>query len=217
MKIKWIGHSCFLITSDKGVKILTDPFRRDASLSYYRITESADIVTVSHEHHDHNDIDAVAGRPAVLRGPAQKTMQDVVIRTVNSYHDENKGKARGANTIFCFTVDSVNICHLGDLGHQLSSADIKALGKVDVLLIPIGGTFTLDAEGATLLYEDIKPRVAIPMHYKTDRCQWLKSTADDFVKGKKHFKKLDTDEVKFNSGQLPRESEVLILQYSGQI
>ncbi|MBN1375104.1 MAG: MBL fold metallo-hydrolase [Dehalococcoidia bacterium] len=216
MKIKWIGHSCFLITSDKGVKILTDPFHRDTSLSYPRVTGSVDIITVSHEHNDHNDVDAVLGRPAVLKGAAQKTMQDIVIRTVGSYHDENKGKERGSNTIFCFTVNSVNICHLGDLGHQLSSSEIKALGKVDVLLIPIGGSFTLNAAGATLVYEDVKPRVAIPMHYKTDRCQWLKSTADDFIKGKKHVRKLDSNEVEFSSGKLPEESEVLILKYSGQ-
>lgn len=216
MKIKWIGHSCFLITSDKGVKVLTDPFRRDSNMTYPRVTESVDIVTVSHEHQDHNDVDAVLGRPAVLRGTAQKTMQDVVIRTMNTWHDQYKGKERGSNTIFCFNVDAVNICHLGDLGHQLSSSEIKMLGRVDVLLIPVGGVFTLDAAGATTVYEDIKPRVAIPMHYKTDRCKWPEMTADDFTKGKKHVKKMDTSEVEFSATTLPEQSEIIILKYSGQ-
>jgi len=216
MNIKWIGHSCFLITSDKGVKILTDPFKRDSSLSYPRATESVDIVTVSHGHQDHSDVDAVLGRPAVLKGAVQKTMQDVVIRTLSTFHDESKGKERGANTIFCFNVDTINICHLGDLGHQLSSAEIKTLGKVDVLLIPVGGVFTIDAEGASMVYDDIKPRVAIPMHFKTDRCQWLKTTADDFAKGKKHVKKMDSNEVEFSAGGMPDTSEILILKYSGQ-
>lgn len=216
MKIKWIGHSCFLITSDKGVKVLTDPFRRDTHLSYPRATESIDIVTVSHEHTDHNDIDGVVGRPAVLKGHAQKTMQDVVIRTMGTWHDEFKGKEKGANTVFCYNVDTVNICHLGDLGHQLTSAEIKTIGKVDVLLIPVGGLFTLDAAGATMVWEDIKPRVVIPMHYKTEKCQWLKGTADDFAKGKKHIVKLDSNEVEFSSSLLPEENEVLILKYSGQ-
>jgi L-ascorbate metabolism protein UlaG (beta-lactamase superfamily) len=216
MKIKWIGHSCFLITSDKGVKILTDPFKRDTHLSYPRATESVDIVTVSHEHSDHNDVDSVVGRPAVLKGHVQKVMQDVVIRTMSSWHDEFKGKEKGANTVFFFNVDTVNICHLGDLGHQLSSAEIKTIGKVDVLLIPVGGLFTLDANAASMVYDDIKPRVAIPMHYKTDCCQWLKTTADDFAKGKKHVKKLDTDEVEFSAGEMPETGEVWVLKYSGQ-
>jgi L-ascorbate metabolism protein UlaG (beta-lactamase superfamily) len=216
MKIKWIGHACFLITSDKGVKILTDPFRRDSHLSYPRATESVDIVTVSHDHQDHNDVDSVVGRPAVLKGHVQKTMQDVVIRTMSTWHDEFKGKEKGANTVFIFNVDTVNICHLGDLGHQLSSAEIKTIGKVDVLLIPVGGLFTLDANAASMVYDDIKPRVAFPMHYKTDRCQWTKNTADDFAKGKKHVKKLDSDEVELSTGGMPETSEIWILKYSGQ-
>lgn len=113
-------------------------------------------------------------------------------------------------------MDTVNICHLGDLGHQLSSAEIKTIGKVDVLLIPVGGLFTLDANAASMVYDDIKPRVAIPMHYKTDCCQWLKTTADDFAKGKKHVKKLDTDEVEFSAGEMPETGEVWVLKYSGQ-
>ena len=216
MNIKWIGHSCFLITSDKGVKVLTDPFTRTADLTYARATESVDIVTVSHDHSDHNDVNAVAGRPVVLRGPATKTLQDVVIRTLHVWHDDSKGKERGANTIYCFNVSGINICHLGDLGHQLTSAEIKSLGQVDVLLIPVGGVFTIDAEGAALVYDDIKPRIAIPMHYKTDCCKWLKSTAVDFIKGRKHVRILDSDEVEFTSSRLPAESEILLLKYGGQ-
>jgi len=217
MKIKWIGHSCFLITSDKGVKVLTDPFTRTADLTYARATESIDIVTVSHEHYDHNDVNAVVGRPVVLRGAATKTLQDVVIRTLNVWHDEAKGKERGPNTLYCYNVSGVNICHLGDLGHQLTSAEIKRLGHVDVLLIPVGGVFTIDADGAGLVYDDIKPRVAIPMHYKTDRCKWLTDTAVDFIKGRKQVRILDSDEVEFTSSRLPAESEILVLKYSGQV
>ncbi len=216
MKIKWIGHSCFLITSDKGVKILTDPFKRDSHLSYPRAAESVDIVTVSHEHLDHNDVDSVIGRPAVLKGHVQKVMQDVVIRTMSTWHDEFKGKEKGANTVFFFNVDTVNICHLGDLGHQLSSAEIKVIGKVDVLMIPVGGLFTLDSNAASMVFDDIKPRIALPMHYKTDRCQWLKNTADEFVKGKKHVKKLDSDEIELSAGEMPGNNEIWVLKYSGQ-
>ena len=216
MKIKWIGHSCFLITSDKGVKVLTDPFKRDANLTYPRASENVDIVTISHEHHDHNDVDAVTGRPVILRGASSKTFQDVVIRTVNAYHDDAKGKERGPNTIFCLNVSGINVCHLGDLGHQLTSGEIKSLGKVDVLLLPIGGVFTLDADEATLVWEDVKPRVTVPMHYKTDRCQWLKSSAEDFARGKKHVRKVGSAEIDLSSNRLPFESEILILKYAGQ-
>lgn len=214
MKIKWLGHSCFVITSDKGVRILTDPYSRDDNLSYPQIKDDVDIVTVSHEHYDHNNVAAVPGNPTVLRGSTGVVVKDIDIKTVDTWHDTAKGKERGSNHIFCLTVDNVNVCHLGDLGHRLEDPDIRAMGKVDVLLIPIGGVFTVDVDGANQVYQDIKPKVAIPMHYRTDRCKWLNFAAGDFTKGKTHVRNVDSSEIELTAASLPRENEIIVLKYA---
>jgi L-ascorbate metabolism protein UlaG (beta-lactamase superfamily) len=214
MKIKWLGHACFVITSEQGVKILTDPYSRDANLTYPEIKDKVDIVTVSHDHFDHNAVSTVPGDPTVLKGSTQMVIKDIGVKTVNTFHDTVKGKERGINHIFCLTVDKINICHLGDLGHRLDPGDMIEMGKVDVLLMPIGGVFTIDVDGANQVYQDIKPRVAIPMHYKTDRCQWLTFSADDFIKGKANAKKLNSSEIELTSDKLPGEKEILVLKYA---
>lgn len=214
MKINWLGHSCFLITSDKGTKIITDPFRADSHLSYPQVKENADIVTVSHEHLDHNFVSSIQGKPEIVKGSTTKTVKNAVIKGISVWHDDTKGMQRGANTIFCIYIDGINICHLGDLGHILTENERGEIGQVDVLLIPIGGLFTIDIEMATEICEHIKPRIVIPMHYKTDRCQWLKWSADDFVKGKRNYKKLDSSEIEFTKDSLPTETEIIMLKYA---
>ncbi len=115
MKIKWLGHASFLITSDSGIKIITDPYETGGGLSYGEIKESADIVTVSHDHFDHNNVAAVPGNPQVVKGTAE--VKGIEFKGISTYHDEAKGGQRGKNTILCFEVDGIRVCHLGDLGH----------------------------------------------------------------------------------------------------
>lgn len=120
MKIKWLGHASFLVTSEEGKKIITDPYSIAGGISYSPINESADIVTISHDHRDHNNDEAVAGNPQVIREEGIRKVKGIEFKGIPSYHDVARGSQRGNNIIFCFTVDGINVCHLGDLGHLLN-------------------------------------------------------------------------------------------------
>jgi L-ascorbate metabolism protein UlaG (beta-lactamase superfamily) len=209
MKIKWLGHACFLITSDTGLKIITDPYETGGDLSYGQIKESADIVTVSHDHTDHNNVAAVQGNPMVVRGAA--SIKGIEFKGIPTYHDETGGRQRGRNTILCFEVDGMRLCHLGDLGHQLSDSQVAELGTVDILLIPVGGFYTIDAKVATQLCDRLKPKVIIPMHYKTAKCAYPITGVEEFLKGKKGVSRLNTSQVEFKPGELPPTTQIVVL------
>ena len=209
MKIKWLGHACFLITSDSGLKIITDPYETGGDLSYGQIKESADIVTVSHDHADHNNVAAVQGNPKVVRGAA--SIKGIEFKGIPTYHDETGGRQRGRNTILCFELDGMRLCHLGDLGHQLSDSQVDELGTVDILLIPVGGFYTIDAKVASQLCDRLKPKVVIPMHYKTAKCAYPITGVEEFLKGKKEVRRLDASEVEFKPGELPATTQIVVL------
>jgi len=211
MKVKWLGHSCFLITSEEGTRLITDPYTVGAGISYSAIKESADIVTVSHEHGDHNNVSAVKGSPQVIKGSGAKTAAGIEFNGIATYHDESRGREKGANTVFCFTVDGVRLCHLGDLGHLLSPEQAAAVGAVDILFIPVGGFFTIDAATASQVCQQLKPKVIIPMHFKTPKCAYPISTVDSFLKGKERVRRWDKGEAEFRAGELPAESEIVVL------
>ena len=210
MKVKWLGHAAFTITADDGTRIITDPYAAGGELSYGDIAESADIVTVSHDHFDHNNVAAVGGNPAIVRGTTG--VKGISFRGVPTYHDEAAGKKRGNNTIFCFEIDGVKVCHLGDLGHPLNERQAAELGEIDLLLIPVGGFFTIDAVTASQLCERLKPRVIIPMHYRNKKCAFPISDVDEFLQGKKNVSRLDASEVKLKSGELPADTRIIVLQ-----
>ena len=212
MKIKWLGHSSFLITSDSGTKIITDPYVTGGALGYGEIEESADIVIVSHDHFDHNNIAAVRGNPELVRGAVTTKIKGIEFKGIPSYHDDAGGRQRGKNTIFCFEVDGIGVCHLGDLGHQLSAQQVADLGKVDILLIPVGGSVTIDAKVATEVCSKLAPRVIIPMHYKTGKCALTIAGVDEFLRGKESVKKLDASEVEFKQGELPAHTQIIVLK-----
>jgi len=210
MKIKYLGHASFLIASDSGVKIITDPYETGSGLSYGEIAESADIVTVSHGHSDHNNVAAVGGNPKVVRGAAK--VKGIEFEAIPCYHDDARGKARGKNTIFCFEVDDMKVCHLGDLGHRLSDTQVTELGGVDILLIPVGGFYTIDARVAIELCGRIKPRVVIPMHYKTDKCDYPIAGVERFLQGKEEVTRSGVSEVEFKKGELPSSTQIIVLK-----
>ena len=212
MKIKFLGHAAFLITSDSGTRIITDPYTTDDRFKYGAIKEAADIVTVSHEHFDHNNAAVIPGNPKVVKGATSTEIKGVKIRGVACFHDETKGKQRGSNVIFGFEADGMKICHLGDLGHQLTNAQIAEIGRVDILLVPVGGFFTIDANGATKVCDAMAPKVIIPMHFKTPKTELPIAPLDDFLKGKKNVTRLDASETEFKRDKLPTSAQIIVLK-----
>jgi L-ascorbate metabolism protein UlaG (beta-lactamase superfamily) len=143
MKIKWYGHAAFLITSNQGVKIITDPYESGAyggQLAYGKIRDQTDIALTSHDHADHNDTKSLLGSPQIVKERGTKSVKGVSFKGIATYHDPSKGSERGANTIFAFSVDGIKVCHLGDLGHALSEKEIAEIGPVDILLFRSAGT-----------------------------------------------------------------------------
>ena len=165
MQITWYGHSCFLLTSESGYSILTDPC--DPETGYELSDLVCDAVTISHEHHDHNCLAIVAGTPEIIRTPGKHIAGGISVKGFTNYHDNEKGAKRGENIVFLYEIDGLKILHLGDLGHMLPDETIKTIGDVDVLLAPIGGVFTINAKAATELSDRLNAKVLIPMHYKT--------------------------------------------------
>ncbi len=166
MRMHWLGQASFHIVSNDGVTIRTDPY--DSSLGFELSPLPADIVTVSHDHYDHAAVDVVPGDPVVIRKPGEHQAKGITFRGIESFHDDRGGLDRGTNTIFIFSVDGVSICHLGDLGHLLTAEQIRAIGPVDVLCVPVGGTYTLDADGATAVMNQLHPLITVPMHYRVN-------------------------------------------------
>ncbi len=212
MKVKWLGHSCFLITSKDGIRIITDPYAVGGGINYAPIKETADIAVVSHEHGDHNNVSAVRGKPEVVKGSGIKIARGIQFRGIATYHDTSKGKQRGPNTVFCFTIDDIKLCHLGDLGHLLTREQVEEIGAVDMLFIPVGGFFTIDAADASQVCDQLASKVTIPMHFKTLKCAYPIASVEDFLKGKKGIRKADSSEVEFEREKLPATTEIELLQ-----
>jgi L-ascorbate metabolism protein UlaG (beta-lactamase superfamily) len=199
MKIKWLAHSAFLITADSGTRIVTDPYTTNERHRHGDIKETAEIVTVSHSHGDHNNVAAVKGNPLVLDKVEVKGIKDksIKIKGVMTAHDDAGGSKRGPNVIFCFDVDGVKICHCGDLGHVLTDEQVKAIGKVDVLMIPVGGFF-----------------IILPMHYLTEKISIPIGKADDFLKGKSNVTRVEGSEIEVKAGKLPVSAQIMVLKYA---
>lgn len=164
MKIEYYGHSCFLITTSAGVRILTDPYTRVG----YELPEGlrADIVTVSHEHFDHNYTQVLAYAGVVERGEGARVEKNVRLNGIITSHDNQNGKLRGKNTVFTIEADGLILCHLGDIGETCSPELVQKIGKVDVLLLPVGGNYTIDALEAKRYAEMLQPQTVILMHYR---------------------------------------------------
>jgi L-ascorbate metabolism protein UlaG (beta-lactamase superfamily) len=217
MKIKWYGHAAFLITSDQGVKIVLDPYESGAfggALTYGKIPDQADVALVSHDHADHNDPQSVPGSPEIVKGSGSKTARGISVKGISSYHDPSKGSERGANTIFTFTLDGIRVCHLGDLGHILNDKELAEIGPVDILLIPVGGHFTIDPKEATRVADQLKPKVVIPMHFKTEKVNFPIVPVEDFLKGKMRVKRAGKSEAVFDKASLPTQMEIVVLDYA---
>ncbi len=215
MKIKWYGHASFLITSEEGATIITDPYEPgayDGGIAYKPIEDAAEVVTVSHDHADHNYVQGIKGSPVVIKGPGIHKAAGITFKGIATYHDTTQGSERGGNTIFVFTVDGVTVCHAGDLGHQLAENTIRELGAIDILFLPIGGVYTLDPAGATEVANALHPRLLIPMHFKTPRCGFPLARVEEFLEGKSSVEKTGKSEITATKDNLPDAMHIIVLE-----
>lgn len=220
LTIQWFGHATFLLESSQGTKILTDPLGEETGYALPQVIP--DIITISHEHFDHNYVRPYKDIPKVIRGLSpdakewqniNETIKDVKMYTVPTYHDKREGKDRGKNSIFVFLIDELRLAHLGDLGHTLTPEQIKAVGELDVLLIPTGGVFTIDPWEATEVIKQLNPRIVIPMHFRTQDCSFNIYSIKPFVKDKTNVRRVEGNTLKLEKGSLPEGTEIVILGY----
>lgn len=211
MKIEWLGHSCFLLTTADGTRILTDPFD-PKMVGYPALDVAADIVTVSHQHGDHNYTQAVRGKFTLVDKPGVVDVHGVTIKGVPTFHDDAGGAQRGKNIVFRFSVDDLNLVHCGDLGHLLNPAQVAELLPVDVILLPVGGHFTIDAAAAQEVVKALKPALVIPMHYKTPSLNFPITTEEPFLKSAGGWKKAGTRVFEVSREDLASKAGVVVLE-----
>jgi L-ascorbate metabolism protein UlaG (beta-lactamase superfamily) len=209
MKIKYLGHSSFQIKS-QSVLVL-DPY--DPKIGELPQGLSADVVTVSHDHFDHNYVDGVSGNPQVINDPGEFSVKGFEIKGIKSFHDNEGGKKRGENTIFRISAEGLTLCHMGDLGLLLTAEQLEEIGRVDILMIPVGGYYTIDASEAVQVVNQIKPRVVIPMHFKPEG-----STLQLPIEGVEKFNELlgwetieNIDELEINTSNLDSFDQKVVL------
>ncbi len=179
MKIKYLGHSCFQLIESTGTTVVTDPY--NDKVGYAMQPVQADAVTVSHHHYDHDAVENVGGNPVIIEGECSHDLPGVEINSVRSFHDNCRGKKRGENIIFKFVMDGLDICHLGDLGEACSPDLIEMILPVNVLLIPVGGNYTIDAQMAKEYVDRIMPDIVIPMHYREKNGKVDIDKVDEFI------------------------------------
>ena len=164
MTINWYGQSCFRLEAKEG-SILIDPFSKDIGLRPPKIKD--DVVLVTHNHDDHNNVGDANPEALIIDGPGEYEKQGIAVKGILSYHDSVEGKERGLNTIYVLKAEDMTICHLGDLGQkELTNEQVEEIGDVDVLMVPVGGNFTINYEGAMDVISKIEPKIIVPMHYK---------------------------------------------------
>ena len=207
-QIIWHGHACFEITDD--LTIVTDP-HDGKSIGIETPMVKGDIILVSHDHYDHNSVRTVEKKDSVVvRDAGKKNVKGVEIEGIKSFHDEVKGAKRGKNIIFKFKVDDITFCHLGDLGHIPDEEILDKIGEVDILFIPVGGVYTLDADSAWETANLIKSRIIVPMHYKIQGLSLPISDVDPFL-AKNKFKVIHVgNQIDIEKEDLPSEREIWV-------
>ena len=180
MVITWYGQACFKIQSGDMV-LAIDPYAKEIGLTPPRF--KADVVMVTHAHHDHSNAATIAGEPFLINGPGEYEVKGVNIIGIETYHDESHGKDRGLNTIYKITVEGIRILHMGDFGErEMREATLESVGDVDVVMIPVGGKYTIDGEVAQKIVRQIEPGYVIPMHYKIPGLAFPLDSAETFLK-----------------------------------
>lgn len=205
MNVRWLGHSSFLLTESTGTTVVTDPYHPYVGIDFPDV--GADLVTISHTHDDHNNGESVKGNPVILNEIVACEIKGIHVSSVSSMHDEEQGELRGDNIIFKFRIDGINVCHMGDIGEECSPELVDAIGPVNVLLIPVGGNYTIDAEKAKEYVDRLMPDIVIPMHYRTKGVDIDIDKVDAFLKefDEDVIEYLDTDNFDITRSQLDDE------------
>ncbi len=209
IKIRWHGHSCFEISD--SVTVVTDP-HDGSSIGIKPPNVKADIVLVTHDHYDHNKVKVVEKEGTrVIRG-GNETIGGIEVESFKAYHDKEKGAKRGEITMFKFTVDGITFCHVGDLGHVIDDETAEKIGHVDILFIPVGGTFTIDADEAIEVCKKINPKVVVPMHYKIGGLSLPIERVEPFLENARKNCEIRhvANEIEIEKDDLPEETEVWV-------
>ena len=210
MDISWLGHSCFRLKG-RNVTVITDPY--SPGLGYTLGKPTANIVTVSHQHEGHSFVQGIGGEPKLVTRPGEYEIDGVLIIGIATFHDAEKGLQRGKNTIYLMEIDDIAVCHLGDLGHVLTTEQVEALDNVDVLLLPVGGVSTINASKAAEVVRQLEPKAVIPMHYKTQAISREMEPVEKFLKeiGVKEVN--SQSRLSFTKSSLPSSTQVFLLDY----
>ena len=209
MKIIWHGQSCFRIVT-KDTTIITDPFGKEIGLKPPHF--EADIVIVSHDHPDHNNISALRGTPFVVDSPGEYDLKGVFVWGIDSFHDAKEGKERGLNTIFIIEAEGMRLCHLGDFGQrELTDEQLEKIGEIDILMIPVGGVYTINSEEAAGVINQIEPKIVIPMHYKILGLNIKLQGVDAFLKEIGTEEKQVVEQLVIKKNDLPKEEEMKVI------
>lgn len=210
MVITWYGHSCFKIQSGETV-LITDPFDKSIGLTPPR--GQANIVTISHHHYDHDNLEAlVAANPFVIDGPGEYETRGVNVMGLVTFHDNKQGGERGNNTAYLIEAEGIKICHLGDLGQEkLTNEQLEFINGVDILMIPVGGVYTIDGEQAVRIINQIEPRIVIPMHYKIPGLNIKLDGIDVFLKEMGMAKAQPVDKLTIKKKDLPEGEETKVV------
>lgn len=214
MNIYWLGHSCFLIKTNLGKRILLDPFDFDIGYKPYR--GDIDLVTISHMHFDHNCTKYIKDKTKILKELVNYENTFCKVKSFFSFHDNCFGLKRDRNFIFKITCDNLNLCHLGDLGHMLSEKQIEQLGNIDILFVPVGEEFTISIDDLKKLINKINPKYIIPMHYKTTKLNFQLNTIDKFLIKMKAYPVIKEKILSVSENSLPNKSTIKILDISSE-
>ena len=212
MKIQWLGHSSFKLEESTGTSIVTDPFE-ESVVGFAMPKVSANAVTISHKHSDHNLVSKVGGNPIVIDELGGFEVEGIHIQSFQSYHDHHMGTKRGDNLIFKFRMDGVEVCHLGDIGEECNIRVVETIMPVNILLIPVGGKYTIDAVEAKEYVDKIMPDIVIPMHYRTKDSIMEIDKVSDFIDlfPEEDIVYADSDTVEFDRADFDGESTKVIV------
>jgi len=210
MDVTWLGHSCFRIRGTQAT-VITDPYSPD--IGYSLGEPAARIVTVSHRHPGHSYLQGVGGDPKPVTGPGEYEISGILIIGITTFHDSDGGRTKGKNTIYLMDVDEVSVCHLGDLGHVLTTEQVEEIEDVDVLLLPVGGVSTLNASMAAEVVRQLDPKVVVPMHYKTEALNRELEPVDRFLKEMGVKEASSQSKLSFTKANLPISTQVFLLDY----